>query len=192
VLASAHYIDPLAWHKPSGFCYSIHIRISLRLPYWCPVSWRSCSFGSVGSAPSCKQQFINGVEVWVGQFKAFYLIEPEKYLSWSACGFYCFHILWSGSLATLATTILCCPDEVQGHLSQVLQQMRGRDSSPDLMISEQGNTVKKESMGHLELCWAHVAGLEGWFYLRFRMLAWPLTGVESSTLRCGSGYGDPF
>jgi hypothetical protein len=59
LLANDHCSESSVWFESSGFCYSI-----LDLPWnssgiaCCPVSWRSCSFGS----PPL-QQFIDGVDV---------------------------------------------------------------------------------------------------------------------------------
>jgi hypothetical protein len=44
--------------------------ISSRISCCCPVSWRSCSFGSAGPGPLSGQQFIDGVDGGVGQLKA--------------------------------------------------------------------------------------------------------------------------
>jgi hypothetical protein len=43
--------EVLVWFKTSGFCYTI-TNFS-QISYECPMSWRSCNFGSVGWALLC-------------------------------------------------------------------------------------------------------------------------------------------
>jgi hypothetical protein len=71
LLANVHCNDSLVWYEASGFCYSIDTG-----PHWdfswisccCSVSWRYCSFESVGPAPSFTPA-INEEDIGVGQFK---------------------------------------------------------------------------------------------------------------------------
>lgn len=54
LLANVHCNESLVWYKASGFCYSVDIGTSLLWESHCCLGvTRSCSFGSVGPAPSC-------------------------------------------------------------------------------------------------------------------------------------------
>ena len=90
------------------------------------MSWRSCSFGYVGWSPSALQQFINGVDVGVGQLKALGVGVAEL-VSLPALPHTHHHTTRSGSpaLPWLA------------HL--MLQPARGRASSPALTSSVQAH-----------------------------------------------------
>lgn len=67
--ANVHCSLSLVWTEASGFCYTV-IAGSSHDSSWtsccCSVSLRSCNFGSAGLAPSCIQQFTDGL----GQLKA--------------------------------------------------------------------------------------------------------------------------
>ena len=133
LLAIVHYnviislVEGL-WLLPLSFLDS-HTD-SFHVVGYSPVSWRSCSFGSVGMTPShapavhrwsrCwgRTTQIGLVGSWVGQ--------PAS----------------SPAPVSLGPVLLCCPGKVHGPLSQVLQQVRGGasswshelgDSSPELI-----------------------------------------------------------
>jgi hypothetical protein len=54
LLTNVHCNKLLVWYEASDFCYTINTGTSLDiLLLLFPMSWRSCSFGSVGPAPSC-------------------------------------------------------------------------------------------------------------------------------------------
>lgn len=67
-LANVHYNKSLVCFKASGFHYSI-TRTPL-LPCGCPMSWRSCTFGSAGLAASSTPALHTGEDVQVSQLKA--------------------------------------------------------------------------------------------------------------------------
>jgi hypothetical protein len=80
------------------------------------------------------QQFISGVNVRVDQFKDLGLRS-----TWAGqlTDFPAIYILGAGSPAILKLepALPCCPGEVQGLFTWVLQQVKGRASSPVLMTS---------------------------------------------------------
>ena len=102
------------------------------------MSWRSCSFGSVGPAPSHTPAVHPLVGCWCGLVQSPESV-PERYLSWSAS------LRFSPDMPSGKLTSnplppgpgLCCPSKVQGPLSQVLQLERDMANSPTLVTAGQ-------------------------------------------------------
>ena len=126
-LANVHCSESSVRFEPSGFCYTINTA-SLWDSSWIsccwPVSWRSCSFGSVGLAPSHAPTVHRWGGSWGGQLKALdlglggsWVVQPDS----------------SPVLTPAGTTLPNCPGWGMGIplLAHVpAQLMRGRASSP--------------------------------------------------------------
>ena len=124
LLAKFHCNDSLVWFEASGSCYTISTGSSWdssRLSRWCPVSWRPCSFGSVGLTPSYTAAVRRWDRCWGGPTQS---PGPERYLSWWA------H--WQHIPNTPLTwpALPCCPGKVQDLLSWVPKQVRGGPTLP--------------------------------------------------------------
>lgn len=100
---------------------------SLEISDCCPMSWRFCRFGSVGLAPHALQQFINWIQLEVGQLK---VLDLGPRVIWSTHLLSCSHTLGASSPATTYNRgqLYLLPTQGVGPCSPVLQQARGRDS----------------------------------------------------------------
>jgi hypothetical protein len=67
--AKVHCSESMVGFEAFSFCFTISIRSS-QISCCCPMSLRSCSFGSSGPAPYMLQQCIDGVDVGVRRLKA--------------------------------------------------------------------------------------------------------------------------
>jgi hypothetical protein len=138
VLCFWMFIAVNPWFDLRPLAYAI---LLVREPHWdssqisccCPVSWSSCSFASVGPAPSCSSAVHMWVRCW-GRTVQSPGSGPQRYLRWSAS----FPILMPLGPAHKqplqpGTALPHCPGEVQDPAVQVLQLMRDMASSPTLM-----------------------------------------------------------
>lgn len=91
VLANVHCNKLLVCFKASRFCYTINTE---SLPglfldvLLLPISWRSCSFGSLGPAPSPAPAVHKWDRCWDGPTQS-PGSEPELNLSWSGGQLFC-------------------------------------------------------------------------------------------------------
>jgi hypothetical protein len=123
------------WHEAFGFCYSIDTGTLLGFLCCCPVSWRCCSFWSVGLAHSCTPAVYWWGRCWGEPIQSLGY-GTEKYLIWSAHCLTCPHLLWGwltsnprnqGQLYSVAQ-VRC-----RAWSPHLLQLVSSRDSSPALM-----------------------------------------------------------
>jgi hypothetical protein len=110
------------------------------------VSRRLYSFESVGPARSCAPAVHQWGRCWSGPIQS-PGSRPERYLNWSAYRLSYNHALGASSPATLQLqSWLYCA--AQGSVSQVLQQVRGRASSP---FSHHPRARDEDRKGYLSL-----------------------------------------
>lgn len=152
--------------QASGFCYTIDTGLSLGLPLdilLYPVSWRSCSFGSAGAAPSCAPADhrwggcwgwpTHHPRLWARVVADWSVHQLSLTLTTQASspslpptsspnvadneerGQFCFHTFWSVSLSPTppGPALRFHPGEVQNQLSGLLHLVRGRASLSILM-----------------------------------------------------------
>lgn len=102
--------------------------------WYCPVSWRSYSFDLLDWPLHALQQFINGADVGLGQFKG---LDLSLSIIWAVKPNGSPSLMPSGPTQKQpmqpCPALPYCPGEVQGFLSWVLQPVRDMASSPTLM-----------------------------------------------------------
>lgn len=150
------------------------------MPYCCPVSWRSCSIGTIGLAPS-QAPALQRWDSWWGRSW------PGSFLSWLACQLSCIHGIGASSPA------------LPWIVHPVLQPVRGRASFPTLMPSglayshphHQGQlycAVQERCKAHSPNCWCRWAFHLSWLGGQFSCLH--LSHIHATATTRQTSWGD--